>query len=41
MRQLADAFVIVDEIDAGTTVLTRIVGAVVDVGLAVGAGVTR
>jgi hypothetical protein len=41
MRQLADAFIIIHEIDAGTTVLTRIVGAIVDVSLAVGAGITR
>lgn len=36
MRQLADAFVIVDKIDAGSAVLARIVGAIVDVGLAIG-----
>lgn len=39
MGQLADAFVIVNEIDTRSTVLARVVGAVVDVGLAIGAGV--
>jgi len=37
--QLADAFVIVNEIDARSAVLAGVVGAVVDVGLAIGAGV--
>lgn len=41
VRQFADAFVIVDKIDAGSAVLTGVVGAVVDVRLAIGPGVTR
>lgn len=40
MRQFANAFVIVYQIDAGATILTRIVGAIVDVGFAIGPNVS-
>lgn len=39
MRQLAHALVVVDEINARAAVLAGIVGAIVDVCLAIGAGV--
>lgn len=38
--QLADALVVVHQIDAGTAVLARVVGTVVNVGFAVDTGVT-
>ncbi|OAD53542.1 hypothetical protein WN48_09780 [Eufriesea mexicana] len=39
VRKLADAFVVVHEVDTGATILTRVVGTVVDVGLAIGTSI--
>lgn len=40
MRKLADTFVIIDQVDAGTAILARIVRAIVDVCLAIGTSVS-
>lgn len=40
MRQLADTFIVVDKVNTGATILTRIVRTVVDIRLAVSASIT-